>query len=380
MISPPYIRVSGRIELQVSVLTGLGAIGNYNQHATAKVTVNGKLYEVPVMTGNAFKHWHSVYLAEVYEALGGQKLNELCKRGIGLRGYKVDTGYPNLTEADSECEAIEDVCNDIHGLLITKKERSSKKEKPSKKERPFKRDSLFKASFLIPVLTEDNVKIASKFAVQHNRVIPTQIEVEETKEKRKTKEETETRGKEEEKEALMMIFKQEYATALYGFAISANLGLTLTPLYDSNCSLSIQNLNEERKLRIKSAIIALINLLMGSGSKQARALPIARLRELVVAVSNIPIPNLVHGSYPDYVKESLEIMKAYASVFDKENTEINIMCYGVKCKDKVKISGTNQNNRLSIEDYEDLSNLVENLINKALTSFQTQHTEKRNQR
>ena len=367
MISPPYIRVSGRIELQVSVLTGLGAIGNYNQHATAKVTVNGKLYEVPVMTGNAFKHWHSVYLAEVYETLGGQKLNELCKRGIGLRGYKVDTGYPNLTEADSECEAIEDVCNDIHGLLVTKK-------------RPFKRDSLFKASFLIPVLTEDNVKIASKFAIQHNRIIPSQIKVEETKEKRETKE---GETKEEEKEALMMLFKQEYATALYGFAISANLGLTLTPLYDSNCSLSIQNLNEERKLRIKSAIIALINLLMGSGSKQARALPIARLRELVVAVSNIPIPNLVHGSYPDYVKESLEIMKAYASVFDKENTEINIMCYGVKCKDKIEISRTDQNKknaRLSIEDYEDLSNLVENLINKALTSFQTQHTEKRNQR
>ncbi|MEM1731363.1 MAG: type I-A CRISPR-associated protein Cas7/Csa2 [Ignisphaera sp.] len=369
MISPPYIRVSGRIELQVSVLTGLGAIGNYNQHATAKVIVNGKLYEVPVMTGNAFKHWHSVYLAEVYEALGGQNLNELCKRGIGLRGYKVDTGYPNLTEANSECEAIKDICNDIHGLLV------------AKERRPFKRDSLFKASFLIPVLTEDNVKIASKFAVQHNRIIPSQIEVKETKEKRETKEETETKEKEE---ALMMIFKQEYATALYGFAISANLGLTLTPLYDSNCGLGIQNLNEERKLRIKAAIIAFINLLMGSGSKQARALPIARLRELVVAVSNIPMPNLVHGSYPDYVKESLEIMKAYASVFDKENIEIDVMCYGVKCKDKVETSGTDQNKEknasLNIEDYEDLSNLVENLINKALAPFQTQHTEKRNQR
>lgn len=353
-MSPPYIRISGRIELQVSVLTGLGAIGNYNQHATAKVVVNGKLYEVPVMTGNAFKHWHSVYLAEVYEALGGKYLNELCKRGIGLRGYKADTQYPNLEEASSECEAIKDVCNDIHGFLVTKE------------ERPFKRDSLFKTSFLVPVLTEENVKIASKFAVQHNRVIPSQLRVE---------------------EAAMMIFKQEYSTALYGFGISANLGLTLIPLYDSikNCYswISENDIDQERKLRIKATIIALINLLMGSGSKQARALPIVRLRELVATVSNTPIPNLVHGSYPDYVKESLEIMNAYASVFDKENAKIYVMCYGVKCKDKVENSKTSQSKEksaeLCINDYENLSELVEQLINKALEYTSPQRTEKQGQ-
>lgn len=364
MMAPPYIRASGRIELQASVLTGLGAIGNYNQHATAKVIVNGKLYEVPVMTGNALKHWHSVYLAEVYEALGGQNLNELCRRGIGLRGYEVDTQYPNLTEANSECEAIKDVCNDIHGFLVAKKEK-----------RPFKRDSLFKASFLVPVLTEENVKIASKFAVQHNRVIPSQMGVEESKTS-----EAKSGGKTEE--AIMMIFKQEYATALYGFAIGANLGLTLTPLYDDskNCSLEMQDINREKSLRVKAAIIALINLLMGPGSKQARALPIVRLRELVVAVSNIPIPNLVHGSYPDYVKESLEIMRAYASALDGENIKINIMCYGVECSDKTVTpeagKGSEKRAKLNIEHYKDLSELVRKVIDEAVKPFSPQYAKK----
>ncbi|WP_244263081.1 hypothetical protein [Saccharolobus islandicus] len=48
-----------------------------------------EFYDVPVLTGNSLEHWHSVYLAEVYTTLGGKHANELCKAGIGLRGYKL---------------------------------------------------------------------------------------------------------------------------------------------------------------------------------------------------------------------------------------------------------------------------------------------------
>lgn len=195
MIYPPYIRVSGRVEFQVSVLTGLGAIGYYNQHSTAKILLDGRIYEVPVLTGNSLKHWHAVYLAEAYEALGGKRLNEFCRRGLGIRGYKASSGLSEPQKADTEIEAIEDLCNDIHGFLIPEKQ--------------VKRDSLVKTSFLIPVLTKSNVEAASKFAIQHNKVVPASV-------------------KEEE----MALFKQEYATALYGFNIKMDLGFSLIPLYE----------------------------------------------------------------------------------------------------------------------------------------------------
>ena len=62
-----FIKISGRFQAQVSTLTGSGSIGNYNTHALAQVVQNGKVYEVPVLTGNSFKHWHSYYLASVYQ-------------------------------------------------------------------------------------------------------------------------------------------------------------------------------------------------------------------------------------------------------------------------------------------------------------------------
>lgn len=117
-----YVRVAGRVRVNVTVLTGHGTAGNYSMHARARVYCCGdssKVYEVPVLTGNSLKHWHAYYAAQVYQALGGSMLNELCKRGIGLRGYNVDAKLEGTREkATSECEAIKDFCNDLHGFLI----------------------------------------------------------------------------------------------------------------------------------------------------------------------------------------------------------------------------------------------------------------------
>ena len=90
-----------------------------NTNTTARIVVEIRVYDIPVLTGNSLKHWHSVYLAEVYITLGGKHANELCKAGIGLRGYKLESTLDDTKAATSENEAIEDVCNDIHGFLIT---------------------------------------------------------------------------------------------------------------------------------------------------------------------------------------------------------------------------------------------------------------------
>lgn len=331
MLAPPYVRISGRVEVQVSVLTGYGAIGNYNQHSTARVAYDGRVYEVPVMTGNALKHWHSVYLAEAYEALGGKKLNEPCRRGIGLRGMSLELQYPQLKKAEDECTAIADLCNDIHGFLIPRTQR--------------KRDSLVKVSFAIPVLDRENLETASKFAVQHNRVIPPPIPG------------GEATG--------MMVFKQEYTTALYGFNISMNLGLSLKPLYDSKCNYNKLGINEieERKLRAKASILAVASLLTGAGSKQARALPIVRVTELVAAVSRMPIPNLTHGSYTDYVARSLENLRSYASIIREK---VNLLLYNVKI-DRKESTGEET---VEIKEFNTIDKLFKELVDLAESYIQ----------
>ena len=286
-----YLRVSGRFEVQVAVLTGHGVMGNYNMHTTVRVVHGGRVYEVPALTGNAFKHWHSVHAARAYEAMGGKMLNEYCRAGVGLRGKDLSG-----QDAETEAEAIKDFCNDLHGFLIP--------------DQQLKRDSLAKFAFAIPVLSGEVLESVSKFAVTHNRVDPTK------------------KGKETE----MMVFRQEYSSGhLYGFAASFDLAYLGATMYDhlagkeGGVVLDV----DERVRRAKAAFAGLLAVLAGGfGSKAARALPITDLRELVVAVSPQPIPPLVHGAYPDYVAKSLEVLAAYLGAV---GGSADVLCFGVDC-------------------------------------------------
>ena len=292
IVTGPYIRVAGRLRVNVAVLTGAGTMGNYNMHTVVRAVADGKVYEVPALTGNAFKHWHAVYAAEQYQALGGTLLNEFCKKGVGLRGKNLEG-----KDAEDECKAIEDFCNDIHGFLLP--------------DSQIKRDSLARFAFAVPVLTHAELENAQKFAVTHNRVDPFQ------------------KGKETE----MMVFKQEYSSARYGFSAVLDLGLSLRPLY-KNCTVKISNVDieRERKLRIKASVLGLLVAVRGGvGSHTARALPIADLEEMVVAVDDVPIPALVHGAYPDYVEKSLDVLSAFAKAL---NRSIRVVCYNAECGKK----------------------------------------------
>jgi|GEM_PF-447753 CRISPR-associated protein Cst2 len=300
---PPYVRLSARVFVETSVLTGSGSIANYNAHAVATVIFrrgagSPKVYEVPVISGNAIKHWHALYLAETYEALGGIYLNDLCRKGIGARGYDVNAkiGGKNLQRSGSEEEAIKDLCNDIHGFL-----------NPGQQ---IKRESLVKVSFGIPILEEEVLEVASKYSVTHNRVIPVK-NIEET----------------------MMIYKQEYSSVLYGFSMSMNLGMTLIPMYSGGSVSGISNIDNERRLRVKASLLALLPLLQGSASKQARALPISRVEELLIVLSELPVPNIINAAYPDYIERSIELVKGYvlsvstSSKESKPGINTRILCY-----------------------------------------------------
>jgi len=226
-------------------------------------------------------------------------------KGVGLRGKRLEGG-----DATDECETIADFCNDLHGFLIPDKQ--------------IMRDSLVKFAFAVPVLTREELERAQKFAVTHNRVDPFQSS----------------------KETEMKVFKQEYSSARYGFSAALDLGLVLTPLYsdcDKNKPPMDKNKNAEKALRMRAAVLGLISALGGVGARAARALPIAHLEEVVAAVSKFPIPALVHGSYPDYVEKSLDVLSAFAKVYGNRQTHsgaggsspasgaITVVCYGVNC-------------------------------------------------
>jgi CRISPR-associated protein Cst2 len=312
IVASPYIRVAGRLRVNVAVLAGAGTMGNYNMHTVVRVLADGKVYEAPALTGNAFKHWHAVHSAEQYQALGGTLLNEFCRKGIGLRGKNKEG-----KDAENECDAIEDFCNDIHGFLLPRQQ--------------IKRDSLARFAFAVPVLTRAELENAQKFAVTHNRVDPFQ------------------KGKETE----MMVFKQEYSTARYGFSAVLDLGLSLRPLY-ADCRVDervVPDIEKERKLRIKAVILGLLALVQGGvGSHTARALPIAKLEEVVVAVSDVPIPALVHGAYPDYVEKSLDVLSAFAMALGRS---VRVVCYNAECGQKPS---------LSVQSVRSFSELVDSVL------------------
>jgi CRISPR-associated protein Cst2 len=105
--------------------------------------------------------------------------------------------------------------------------------------------------------------------------------------------------------------------------------------------------------------LSLLNLLTGFGSKQARAMPITEVKELLLAYSEKPIPNVVHGSYVDYANKSLEILNAYA----KANANISVYCYGIDCED-VKKDG------IEVKKEDSLEKLFNDIIDKIDPSAQ----------
>ncbi len=142
--------------------------------------------------------------------------------------------------------------------------------------------------------------------------------------------------------------------------MSMDLGWVLRPRYEGDGSIISKlpnnaNVDEERKRRARASILAVLNMLMGSGSKQARSLPISDLKELIIAVSDAPIPNLVHGAYPDYVKQSITVLETYASIVSEAHVYVH--CYGIsECKSFTAFKN------MSVKVHDNLKDLFDEVI------------------
>lgn len=281
-----YVRLAGRVRVNTASLNAQGTVGNVIELARAHILLRTErgyeLMEMPVVTGNSLKHWHFVHFVSMYSELGGKNLCEYCKRLMGYRS-------PDKQGKDEEYFVRKCAGEDIHGFL--------------QPENNVRRESLVKMSFLLPV--ED---LETRFdTITHNRVVVSE------------------RGTIEEGERGMMLFKRQYASAVYGFSMVLDLEYVGRLLYDANHRAVVDD--EEIKRRSKAALLALVPLLSGDmGASRSRAQPAWRVEELIAAWSQKPIPPLTHGHYKDYVEQFVRMLATYVKL---SGASAQVVIYGL---------------------------------------------------
>lgn len=318
-----FVRVTGRVRINVASLNAQGTVGNMIELAKAHIVVcsDSKLMvvEVPVITGNTFKHWHFVHFIEQYKLLDGKQLCEYCSRLIGFRS-------PDEKGNDEEYFVKKCAGEDLHGFL-----------QPDKQVR---RDSLVKTSFIVPVEGFE----ARIDTVTHNRVVVNEQGVIE-------------RGKGEE--TAMMIFKRQYASALYGFQIDMDLVYVGRLLFSRDRHLVVSD--QEEKRRGKAALLALIPLLSGQmGASRSRAEPIWRVEELIVAWSTAPLPALTHGHYANYLLDSVRTLSTFAKLLNRRDVRLYVFPKALTNQDKIREEL--KDSGVILEGFESWQALVHQLI------------------
>lgn len=266
-----FVRVTGRAIVNLHSANAEGSVGNYMPLSKMFIVRRGKngdydIIEDVVISGNMMKHWHAIRTVERLKEAGNSTLCDSCSRFIM---------YRSTMEYDDEFEFVKNCAiEDLHGFL-----------QPNKQVR---RESIVKFAFMIPV---EEIR-AEYAAVTHNRVVTSET------------------GKIPGEEQAMMVFKREYASGVYGFSCLMDLAYVGRSLSDPENSNKILPASE-RKLRAKSSILALADVLTGQfGASSSRAVPIIQTTELICAVAKQPLPNLIHGFFRDYAEESCKMLKA----------------------------------------------------------------------
>lgn len=307
-----FIKLTARLIVNAHDLNNEASVGTFTDIRKIKL-INSKneVGEFTAVSGNMLKHYHFIYLKRLLEQMGYNNFCEYCKREESWRlasederlkrpekkekkvSERMKVSLNSLIESEknivTSC-AIEDV----HGYLspVTGFQ--------------IKRDSRVRFSWLVPV--EDSEEAI--MTVLHNRVAKvTEIGPEEEKKEREEKKE-----KEEKTPVQMMAFYKQYASAIYSFSSSIDLGRISTSDYTMNTIKGIEE--NELKARRWTTLKAYVPLLQGeTGASMGRALPIVKPLECLIIASEFPaLPNLVSSYYSDYKGENLKLLKSLESL------------------------------------------------------------------
>lgn len=357
-----YLSVAAKLVLNVHDLNNEGSVGqSLDIRQIRMVDESGKaLGEMPAVSGRMMKHWHLEHMLREELNQTSPKLCDRCKVGEPERKPQDENNGVNTcvicdahgflcTDKPGFSAAVEVSSNDIylkkeakdnepeerisvitcdhkskdancptcalhalHGKKakvtgeLTEEEgvRSIKvsyiqsgraKEKVEKGISPkglsLRRSSCTNFSWLLPVLAKDeqgNSIVPVTQQVIHSRVAPGAVEGEEG--------------------TSQMIFHKSYASGIYGFICSIELGRIGKPLKGQGITDHI-----ERKRRQKIAVQALLPICLGAfGASQSHALPHTRCLGLLAAISTTekPIPNLISPIYSKGFKESISLLES----------------------------------------------------------------------
>ena len=342
-----FVRFSGRLLINVASLNTQGASGtNFIEITKVPVVLerNGEFLveEVPAISGNMLKHYHFVHLVNLLKnsKYNRTKLSEDDLRYVAYRFRERVNDMANIGNERADFSKEEDIIKkfataDIHGYLV-----------PA--TRPNRRESLVKFSFAIPC--EESIGRAVEISsVTQNRVVIDE------------KGNIESRG---EGGTAMMVFKRQYASALYGFSSAFDAYYVSRPQSNPR-QIAVQD--EERKERAKLSILAYINFLSGvSGANTSRGLPALEVKELVAVTSQKPIPMAKHGFYKDYIEETIKILDDFSKAFE---TNVTVHIY---TKDKRNLDETQDNDFLELKHYDSFVALIKNVAEEVANGLSSE--------
>ena len=72
----PRLYILGRVELQLHSMNMQGSEGYYTRLQYARIVYKGREYELPIITGNAFKNYHSRAMLQAYIMEGGRQVHK----------------------------------------------------------------------------------------------------------------------------------------------------------------------------------------------------------------------------------------------------------------------------------------------------------------
>jgi len=273
------------------------------------LTKDGKprfVSEVPAISGLMLKHWHFRNLINLSRE-AGDKICFFCNRleAIRLPPEQVQRYYEELYKVkygDKEIELIENcVGEDVHGFLAVVKGKS------------LRREGNVKFSWAIALGGRENEEYQEEayrriVIVQHSRHV------------------REIPPEEEVKRQL-----EALKSGRNGFTTIADLSAIGVSLTDNGKTID----PEVRKIRQRNTILAYAKMLFGEiGANLSRSLPIAgKFRLLIAASKKGHIPPPVHPVYPNYLVESVKLIKDAAELF-QDPAIIRIYAYDMNRETK----------------------------------------------
>ena len=255
-----FLWVGVRMLVNAASLNARENVGNvtYLQKAPVVYRTEGRYAlatDVPVISGNMLRHWLWEGFVRVHDA---SDLSEEAKRGSSVRYESAEA------KNKSEEEMLRSWGDaDIFGYLIPDKN--------------MKRTSPLYVSFVLPAeefVAEHRSKMVKD--VTHNRV-------------------AEVKGKNED--TAMMVFKREYVSAPYAWAMLLNLWKLGKKEWGEEYVVSEEKVKERVKSLLEGGLAYVLGAMMGANL--ARAFPSSRVVEAVAVLSDKPLP-LHHPYYKDW--------------------------------------------------------------------------------